>query len=57
MKIFSLGGDIKNATYLFLVDFVDREYHRLGPFLLLLCNKVRYPKRITLLRGNHESRK
>jgi len=37
-------------------DFVDRGFHSVETFLLLLALKVRYPDRITLIRGNHESR-
>lgn len=37
-------------------DFVDRGFYSLESFLLLLCYKVRYPDRMTLIRGNHESR-
>ncbi|GAB7362643.1 hypothetical protein MBLNU230_g2952t1 [Neophaeotheca triangularis] len=56
MELFRVGGDVPDTQYLFMGDFVDRGFYSLESFLLLLCLKVRYPDRITLIRGNHESR-
>ncbi|RMD42716.1 hypothetical protein DV735_g2438, partial [Chaetothyriales sp. CBS 134920] len=56
MELFRVGGDVPDTNYLFMGDFVDRGFYSIESFLLLLCLKVRYPDRITLIRGNHESR-
>ena len=55
-ELFQVGGDCPDTNYLFMGDFVDRGYYSVETFLLLLALKVRYPDRITLIRGNHESR-
>merc|ERR1711991_696746 len=55
-ELFKVGDDCPSTNYLFLGDFVDRGYYSVETFLLLLALKVRYPDRITLIRGNHESR-
>mmetsp|Transcript_17176 Transcript_17176/g.15170 ORF Transcript_17176/g.15170 Transcript_17176/m.15170 type:complete len:161 (+) Transcript_17176:13-495(+) len=56
LELFNIGGDCPKTNYLFLGDFVDRGFYSVETFLLLLALKVRYPDRIALIRGNHESR-
>ncbi|KAI1721514.1 calcineurin-like phosphoesterase domain-containing protein [Ditylenchus destructor] len=56
MELFRVGGHVPDTNYLFLGDFVDRGFYSVETFLLLLALKVRYPDRMMLIRGNHESR-
>ncbi|OII74678.1 protein phosphatase catalytic subunit [Cryptosporidium ubiquitum] len=56
MELFKIGGELPDTNYLFLGDFVDRGYYSVETFLLLIALKVRYPDRIMLIRGNHETR-
>jgi len=55
-ELFQVGGECPKTNYLFCGDFVDRGFYSVETFLLLLALKVRYPDRVTLIRGNHESR-
>uniref|UniRef100_A0AC34QP47 Serine/threonine-protein phosphatase n=2 Tax=Panagrolaimus sp. JU765 TaxID=591449 RepID=A0AC34QP47_9BILA len=56
MELFRVGGHVPDTNYLFMGDFVDRGFYSVETFLLLLALKVRYPDRMMLIRGNHESR-
>ena len=55
LRIFDHCGYPGEFTYLFLGDYVDRGKQSLETICLLLCYKIKYPDKVTLLRGNHES--
>lgn len=56
LELLDTGGPLPDVQYLFMGDFVDRGFNSVETFLLLVSLKVRWPDRVTLIRGNHESR-
>ncbi|RUP47569.1 Metallo-dependent phosphatase [Jimgerdemannia flammicorona] len=69
IEIFQIGGYCPSTNYLFLGkwtetsqtraperDYVDRGLSSVETISLLTCLKLRYPDRVQLVRGNHESR-
>ncbi|CAK59751.1 unnamed protein product (macronuclear) [Paramecium tetraurelia] len=56
MELFKIGGKAPDTNYLFMGDYVDRGHHSVECVTLLVLLKIRHRDRITILRGNHESR-
>ncbi|XP_061541845.1 serine/threonine-protein phosphatase 2A catalytic subunit alpha isoform-like isoform X1 [Phycodurus eques] len=56
MELFKIGGKSPDTNYLFMGDYVDRGHYSVETVTLLVCLKVRFRERITILRGNHETR-
>lgn len=59
LGLFSIAGELSNSsslTYVFLGDLVDRGYNSVETLTYLLLLKVKYPSKIFLIRGNHETR-
>ena len=54
-ELFKIGGEVPSTNYLFMGDFVDRGRDSMGTLLFLLILKIKFPERIFLIRGNHES--
>lgn len=55
VEIFKAGGLPPHSRYLFLGDYVDRGKYGTEVITVLLGLKVLYPKRVYVLRGNHET--
>lgn len=55
-ELLCISGLPPQTNLLFLGDYVDRGYYSVESVCLVLLYKLKYPSRITILRGNHETR-
>ena len=56
MEVFKIAGRAPDTNYLFLGDYVDRGYYSVETVCMVIALKVRWPARVVIIRGNHESR-